>query len=213
MASESEQLLVQAVRAGGPAADVAYAELVNRYEGRLQAYVRRRLRDPAAVEDVVQEVFIGFLRGIVNYDPKRDLQTWLFTIAAHKVTDHLRRQGRRPVQTGVAEDDDDPLAREADDRQRAASSIARSQERLELEAQAIANALRELVRDFLKRGEFKRVMVLELLFVKSVPNWQVAERLGLTEQQVANYRFSAVKKLTAAIEHAGLPGDVFPELA
>jgi len=79
-------------------------------------------------------------------------------------------------------------------------------------AAAVKNALRALVRDFQQRREYKRIEVLELLFVKGVPNWQVAEHLGLTEQQVANYRFSAVKKLTAAIEAAGLPADVFPEL-
>ncbi len=212
MATESEQLLVQAVRVGGGPADAAYAELVGRYEGRLQAYVRRRLRDPATVEDVVQEVFIGFLRGVVNYDDKRDLQTWLFTIASHKVTDHLRRSGRRPYQTGTGGDDDTILDREADARQRAASSIARGHEQQDLEAAAVKNALRALVRDFQQRREYKRIAVLELLFVKGVPNWHVAEQLGLTEQQVANYRFSAVKKLTAAMQAAGLPADVFPEL-
>ena len=79
MSSASDQLLVQDIRAGAAKADTAYAELVNRYEGRLQAYVRRRLRDHSTVEDVVQEVFIGFLRGICNFDDKRELQTYLFT--------------------------------------------------------------------------------------------------------------------------------------
>ena len=54
--------------------------------------------------------------------------------------------------------------------------------------------------------------MLELLFVKGWPNWQVAEFLGVSEQQVANYRFAAVKKLTEAMRRAGLPADVFPEL-
>lgn len=211
MATESEQLLVEALRVGGDSAGRAYAELVARYEGRLQAYVRRRLRDPAAVEDVVQETFIGFLRGFANFDSKRDLQSWLFSIASYKLTDHLRRMGRRPAQTGAPEDDD-PIDREADIRQRPASSIARSHERLELESHALGNALRELIREFLAKRDYKRVMVLELLFVKGVPNWQIAEQLGVNEQQVANYRFSAVKKLTSAIEAAGLPPEVFPEL-
>ena len=36
--------------------------------------------------------------------------------------------------------------------------------------------------------------------------------LGVSEQQVANYRFAAVKKLSEQIRAAGLPVDVFPEL-
>ena len=108
--------------------------------------------------------------------------------------------------------EDDQLGNEPDRRQPAASSIARGRERLELEADAASRGLRDLIAGFRQKGEYKRVMVLELLFVKGWPNWQVAEFLGLTEQQVANYRFAAVRKLTEAVKAAGLPGDVFPEL-
>jgi RNA polymerase sigma-70 factor (ECF subfamily) len=41
----------------------------------------------------------------------------------------------------------------------------------------------------------------------------VAEFVKVSEQQVANYRFAAVKKLTEGMRAAGLPEDVFPELA
>src|SRR5919206_527439 len=105
----------------------AWAELDKRYRGRLTAYVRRRLKDHASVEDVVQETFIGFANSLANYDDKRDLQTWLFTIAAHKVTDQLRKMGRRPVSSG-SEADEEVLDRSPDGRQRAASSLARSSE-------------------------------------------------------------------------------------
>jgi RNA polymerase sigma-70 factor (ECF subfamily) len=211
MSSESDRILVQTIRSGGGRADRAWEELVQRYEGRLRAYVRRRLRDHAATDDVVQETFIGFLHSLTNFDDKRDLQTWLFTIASHKVTDQLRKLGRRPYQAG-SEADEEMLGQEPDGRQRAASSIARNKEREELEVEAVARSLREIIRGFQQKGEYRRVQVLELLFVKGWPNWQVAEFLAVSEQQVANYRFAAVKKLTEAIRSAGLPTDVFPEL-
>ncbi len=211
MSSESDRLLIQEIRAGGEKAGAAWEELVHRYEGRLRAYVRRRLRDHAASDDVVQETFVGFLHSLANFDDKRDLQTWLFTIASHKVTDQLRKLGRRPYSTGT-EADEEMMGREPDDRQRAASSIARSKERLELEHEAVTRGLREIIRGFQQKGDYKRIEVLELLFVKGWPNWQVAEFLGVSEQQVANYRFAAVKKLTEAMRAAGLPADVFPEL-
>ena len=65
---------------------------------------------------------------------------------------------------------------------------------------------------FQQKGDYKRIQVLELLFVKGWPNWRVAEFLGVSEQQVANYRFAAVKKLCEAMKAADLPTDVFPEL-
>jgi RNA polymerase sigma-70 factor (ECF subfamily) len=212
MTGDSDRLLVQQIRGGGPNANAAWEELVSRYEGRLRAYVRRRLRDHATTDDAVQETFIGFLNSLANYDDKRDLQTWLFTIASHKVTDQMRKNGRRPYQTG-SEADEEQMGRTADGKQRAASSIARSQERIELEVEAVGRALQEIVRGFAQKGEYVRIQVLELLFVKGWANWEVAQFLQVTEQQVANYRFAAVKKLTEAIRTAGLPDDVFPELS
>src|SRR5262252_3740217 len=94
MTTESDRLLITRVRQNDQS---AWAELDKRYRGRLTAYVRRRLKDHASVEDVVQETFIGFSNSLANYDDRRDLQTWLFTIAAHKVTDQLRKMGRRPA--------------------------------------------------------------------------------------------------------------------
>ena len=110
------------------------------------------------------------------------------------------------------EADEQWLGQKADQRQAAASSIARGKERLELEAAAVSRALSELIAAFRSKGEFKRIMVLELLFVKGWPNWRIAQFLQLSEQQIANYRFAAVKKLTEAMRAAGLPAEVFPEL-
>src|SRR5438094_2277115 len=125
MTTESDRLLVQKIRANDPG---AWTELFNRYHGRLSAYVRRRLKDHAAVDDVVQNTFVGFLNSLPNFDDKRDLQTWLFTIAAHKVTDQLRKTGRRPYHTGT-EADEEMMDRSPDTRQRPASSLALSAER------------------------------------------------------------------------------------
>ena len=36
--------------------------------------------------------------------------------------------------------------------------------------------------------------------------------LNISEQQVANYRFAAVKKLIEHVRASGLSADVFPEL-
>ena len=70
-----------------------------RVKGRLLAFVRSRLGagKSSAGEDVVQETFIGFLNSLPNYDARRPLEGWLFSIASHKLTDYLRREGRRRI--------------------------------------------------------------------------------------------------------------------
>ncbi|HJZ92661.1 MAG TPA: sigma-70 family RNA polymerase sigma factor [Gemmataceae bacterium] len=207
MSTEAEKVLIKQIRRGD---QTAWERLINLYEGRLMAFAVRRVRDRAAAEDIVQETFIGFLNSLPNFDDKRELQTYLFTIASYKVTDHLRRTGRRPAQTG--EEASERMAEKSDDRQRRASSLARSHERVELESAAIARALKQMIDHWRDKGEFVRIQVLELLFVKGSANKDVARLLKVSEQQVANYRFAAVKKLSEHVRDAGLPGDVFPEL-
>src|SRR5438309_186938 len=136
MSSESDRLLVQQIRQGDQR---AWEGLIARYEGRLLAFVPRRLHDRGAREGVVQETFIGFLNSLPNYDEGRELQTYLFTIASHKLTDYLRRSGRHPLRT--LSDSPSDLLHQQLDQHPAASSIARGQERRELESTAIVRAL------------------------------------------------------------------------
>src|ERR1700759_1457509 len=92
--TETDALLVRQGRAGDA---LAWRQLIERFEGRLLAFVDSRLRDRAATEDVVQETCIGFVKRLPHYDEKRDMEAFLCSIAAHKMTDHLRKQRRRPV--------------------------------------------------------------------------------------------------------------------
>lgn len=175
----------------------AWQECIQLYEGRLQAFVESRLKDRATAEDVVQETFLGFLTALPNFDEAKKIQSFLFAIAAHKLTDVLRKNGRRPVLPLNAPDDshgdDDPVGRE-----RVASSIARSVERKSGEEDAIANCLEELIHRWLQDGEFERLKCAELLFVRGFPNKEVAELLNLTEQAVANHKYFVVNKLKEA---------------
>jgi RNA polymerase sigma-70 factor, ECF subfamily len=207
MSSDSDRLLIEQIRQGDAR---AWDQLIDRYEGRLLAFVERRLHDRAASEDIVQETFVGFLNSLPNFDERRELQTYLFTIASYKLTDHLRRLGRHPLQH-VSDSPGDVLGQQLD-RHPAASSIIRSQERRDLETQAVIRGLGQMLGQWRQRGDYLRVQVLELLLVKGWANRDVAAFLKISEQQVANYRFAAVKKLSEHIREAGLPPDVFPEL-
>lgn len=207
MSSESDRLLIQAIRDGDPD---AWRTLIGRYEGRLLAFARHRLHDRSSSEDVVQETFVGFLTSLPNFDDRRELQTYLFTICAHKITDHLRRSSRRPPPGG--EDSDEILSHQVDRELRTASSDARTRERVALESAAIVRSLGQMLRQWQADCEFLRLKVLELLFVRGLPNREVAKVLGIGEQQVANVRFAALRKLAERLRDSGLNSDVFPEL-
>ncbi len=205
--TDAESLLIRQVRSGDAP---AWRQLIERYEGRLIAFVDSRLRDRAASEDVVQETFVGFLTSLPHYDEKRDLEAYLFSIAAHKLTDHLRKQGRRPIDQFGSDDHGRPLD-EVPGGGRAASSIARSDERRKAEERLLNDAMGTLVREWLSRGDYDRLKCLELLIVKGQANKDVAKYLGLTEQAVASYKFQTIGRLKEMARRAGLNLEQFGE--
>jgi RNA polymerase sigma-70 factor (ECF subfamily) len=210
---ESDLLLIQRIREKDPQ---AWNELDRRYRGRLRAFILRRLsnQDQGVIEDIVQEIFLGFYNSLPNYDEKRDLETWLFTIATHKITDYLRRHGRRPqVHLPFQEDEDDPSGEQfSDPKQRLPSSIARSAERRELEENVLAQALHAYVHELRQRNDYQRLKAIELIYVKGWRNQQVAAFLQVSEQDVANWRFQSKSRLHDRLVAARLPVEIFPEL-
>ena len=95
---------------------------------------------------------------------------------------------------------------------RPASSIARSGERRDLEEKALFEALSEQTERWRERGDWTKLMCIELLFVRGWANKEVATQLDISEQQVANFKFDFLARMRSLIRKQGLSEDVFPEL-
>ena len=207
---EADLYLIERIRAGD---SEAWQTLIDRYEGRLMAYTQSRIRNRASSEDIVQESFVGFLISLPNYDGRRPLESYLFSICAYKLTDHLRREGRRPTiqmhgrsSTGAGQIE--PVGGD-----RMASSIARSVERKVIEEQAVRDAIAEQIDRWKTGAGWAKLQVIELLFVLGRSNKDVAAQLNLTEQQVANYKSDFQIRLRSIVRRMDLDEGVFPELA
>lgn len=201
--------LVQRIRDGEAN---AWGDLIALYQGRLLAFAESRLRRRQASEDVVQETFIGFLNSLPNYDGNRRLESYLFTICHHKLTDHLRKSGRRPTLPLSSAAAGSSGTWEIQGYVTGASSIVRGGERRKMEEKALIAALKEQIQHWRKRGDWIKVQCMEMLFVRGRSNKIVAQRLDITEQQVANYKFDFLARIRNSVKKAGLPRDVFPEL-
>lgn len=206
--NEIDQQLVIRIRSGD---SDAWSDLIARYEGRLLAFVDSRLTNRAASEDIVQEAFVGFLNSLPNFDGKRSLESYLFSICAYKLTDHLRREGRRPA-IPLSAGQDSSGNWQLEGTARVASSIARSTERRRLEHDAILEALAQQVARWQERGDWEKLKCIELLMVRGWPNKHVAEAIGITEQQVANFKFDFLARMRTLIKRQALSQEVFPEL-
>ncbi len=72
----------------------AFREIVTRYKNPLYAFLRRFLNRQDLVEDVFQETFLQLYSSKDKFDVSRPLHPWLFTIAANKAKDALRKMQR-----------------------------------------------------------------------------------------------------------------------
>jgi RNA polymerase sigma-70 factor (ECF subfamily) len=69
----------------------ALADLVSRYQHRLYRYLLRLVRQPSEAEDLFQQSWVRVASQIRRYDPRRNFDAWLFTLARNLAIDHLRR--------------------------------------------------------------------------------------------------------------------------
>jgi len=74
--------------------EAAFSEIVNRYKNGLYVFLRQFLNQQVLVEDVFQETFLQLFTSRDSFDPTRPLRPWLFTIAANKAKDALRKSRR-----------------------------------------------------------------------------------------------------------------------
>jgi RNA polymerase sigma-70 factor (ECF subfamily) len=203
-----DSLLIEGIRTGDTH---AWQQFIERFEGRLLAYVGSRLVDRSHAEDIVQETFIGFLNSLPNYDAARPLESYLFSIAAYKLTDHLRREGRRHTTQWVAREGSSDAAQNVPSKGRAASSLARSVERRDLEEEALAIAIADQISKWKSKADYQKLQCIELLFVVGASNKDVSTALRLSEQQVANYKSDFVTRTRNLIARQASQEN-FPEL-
>jgi RNA polymerase sigma-70 factor (ECF subfamily) len=84
-----------ALVARATAEPAAFAAIYGHYFPRVYNYVRYRVGDAVAADDITAQTFERALVGIGRYRPERaPFAAWLFAIARNAVTDHLRAQRR-----------------------------------------------------------------------------------------------------------------------
>ncbi len=191
-ANDADHFLVEAVRKGD---ERAWQQLIDRYQGRLLAFARTRLREVGEAEDAVQETLLGFVTSLKHYDASRSLETYLFAILRYKIGEILTRKQRRSEYTaGFDIDDDSPGMIESEDSE-TPSSVAAGRERAARQADVLATILRRLIEELRDRGKLEDLQVIESIFYVGLRNKEVAELLGRDEKAIAGVKFRALGRL------------------
>jgi len=93
-ATEQEQILtdnelVDLVREKKPE---RYAEIIERYQGKLFAYLYRLVGNREEAEDLLQDVFIKAYKNLRSYDSSRKFSSWVYRIAHNEAVNYIKRK-------------------------------------------------------------------------------------------------------------------------
>ena len=83
--------LVRSLRDGD---ERAFVELVREHAASMLYVASLFVRDRAVAEEVVQETWLGVLRGIDRFEGRSSFKTWLFSILTNTAKGRARREGR-----------------------------------------------------------------------------------------------------------------------
>lgn len=68
------------------------------YKEKVTAYVKNRVADACAAEDIVSEVFLKVYQRLESYDGSRaSLSTWIYTITRNTVIDYYKKRKTQPL--------------------------------------------------------------------------------------------------------------------
>jgi RNA polymerase sigma-70 factor, ECF subfamily len=83
----------------------ALSALITRYQNRLYRFLLRLVHDKSEAEDLFQQTWIHVAEKIRHFDPSRNFDAWLFTVARNLAIDHLRRVRPASLDQPVSEDE------------------------------------------------------------------------------------------------------------
>jgi RNA polymerase sigma-70 factor, ECF subfamily len=90
-AEDPDSELVSRLRVGD---ESAFAELAGKYQGAMLSMARGYVPSGAVAEEVVQDAWVGVLRGIGRFERRSSFRTWLFRILVNRAISAGARERR-----------------------------------------------------------------------------------------------------------------------
>ncbi len=184
--SDPEQLkdeqIIELYRAGR---DEVFEWLVQRYRQELYHFLVRFTGSRPSAEDVFQEAFLQVHVSIDRFDTSKRFKPWLFTIAANKARDHLRRSKRRSAVALSA-----PMAGGSDEER---EFLDLMQAKLPLpEDEADLHETQQRVRQVVQSLPDHLREILVLAYFQQFPYKRIAQMLGIPLGTVKSRLHTAV---------------------
>src|SRR5262245_10575086 len=94
LAEQTDAELVRRAKAGE---QIAFGELVRRYQDKIYTIVHSQVRDAEEALDLTQDVFVKAYRKLPDFREDSVFYTWIYRVAINRCIDLARKQKRTPV--------------------------------------------------------------------------------------------------------------------
>ncbi len=181
------------VRLAQEGRELAFRELVRRYERPVFSLVYRMVRDRETAEDLAQDAVIKVLNHIERYSPEFKFSSWIFKIANNVAIDHLRRRRIDTISM-----DGSPHASSAAEIEASTFDVAAEQEDAldEIAARELGSAIEAAIGRL--RPEYRACIMLRHVEGRSYE--EIASTLDLPLGTVKTYIHRARHELRRALE-------------
>ncbi len=89
--------------------DRQISDVIAKERSRLRSFIRRRVPNPADVDDLLQEVFFELVQANRLLMPIDHVTGWLFRVARNRITDLFRKKKPQAFSEAALEDEDGEL--------------------------------------------------------------------------------------------------------
>jgi len=90
----TDEKLVALIRAGD---QELYGEIIRRYQTKLSHYLKKFIRQPDELEDVLQEVFIRAYQNLYGFNVNKKFSSWIFRIAHNQALNQLKKKSKETL--------------------------------------------------------------------------------------------------------------------
>lgn len=173
----SDERLFERYRRGE---ESALRTLIDRHRDDLFRFLYRLLGDRTAAEDVFQDTFLQIHLSADRFDATRRFRPWLFTIAANKGRDFLRKKGRRQemeLSAPAGGDESGPAFIDLMEIDVPAPDAGLDREELDTLVQRALSRMSPLMREILLLAYFQRLSYAQVADDLGIPLGTVKSRL------------------------------------
>ena len=154
--------------------------LFDRYYREIYAFVYRQCGEKELAMDLTQEVMISAFQGLPGYDVRKaSFRTWLYRVAANRITDYYRSRRHREAAAEI------PLE-EITEEPGAEESVLKQLER--------KDRIRQVM-EIVSACPLSWIQIFELRAFEELPFAEIARELAVSESTVKTRWFTMIRRI------------------